>query len=353
MPDTTSLDDAAVSAVDASDQMADALALGDSLRDAMWKAESANLGTWDSPGGLVVAGVGASAVGGVLARAALGDQAARPILSARGYELPSWTTADTTVLCASYGGDTEEALACFEAAGVIGARRVVVTSGGELGRLARAEDVPVIPVAGGLQARAAVGYMLVAVLETAAACGVGPSLRAELDVAAEALDGLAGEWGPGADDDSRAKTLARALHGTVPVFMGMGITAPVAYRWKCQVNENAEAPAFWNELPELDHNEIVGWGGATEVAPLSAVLLEDCDQHPRLVRRAELTAEIIRDRAAGVHRVESCGGTAVERVLSLVLLGDLVSIYLAVLRGVDPAPVAASDRLRAALAAEV
>jgi glucose/mannose-6-phosphate isomerase len=352
MTQTTDLDVAAVSAVDPTDQVADTLALGDHLRDAMWKAESAGLGEWDSRGGLVVAGMGGSAIGGVLARAALGDQAGRPIISAKGYELPPWTTDDTTVLCASYSGDTEETLACFEAAGVIGARRVVVTSGGALGRLAREEGVPVIPVAGGLQPRAAVGYMLVAVLETAAACGVGPSLRAELDVAADALDTLAGEWGPGGPDDGDAKTLARALHGTIPVFTGMGLTTPVAYRWKCQVNENAQSPAFWSELPEMDHNEIVGWGAAAGVGPLSLVLLEDCDAHPRLVRRAELTADLVRDQAAGVHRIQSRGSTAVERVLSLVLLGDLVSLYLAVLSGTDPPPVEVIDHLKARLSAD-
>ena len=344
------LDAAAVAAVDPTGQVGDTLAMGDHLRDAMWKAESAGLGEWDSRGGLVVAGMGGSAVGGILARAALADQAGRPILSAKGYELPPWTTDDTTVLCASYSGDTEETLACFEAAGVIGARRVVVTSGGELGRLAREEGVPVIPVAGGLQPRAAVGYLLVAVLETAAACGAGPSLRAELDVAADALDALAGEWGPGGADDGEAKTLARALHGTVPVITGMGLTAPVAYRWKCQINENAEVPAFWGELPEIDHNEIVGWSAAASVGKLSAVLLEDCDAHPRLVRRAELTAELIRDQSAGVFRIQSRGETAVERVLSLVMLGDLVSLYLAVLRGTDPEPVEVIGRLKARLA---
>ena len=94
--------------------------------------------------------MGQSAIGGMLARAAMGDHASRPILAARAYGLPPWTTPDTTVLCASYSGDTEETLACFESAGLLGCPRVVVTSGGRLAQLARAEDVPVIPIAGGL-----------------------------------------------------------------------------------------------------------------------------------------------------------------------------------------------------------
>ena len=168
--------------------------------------------------------------------------------------------------------------------------------------------------------------------------------------AAAVAETLAAEWGPDGAEDNEAKRLARALHGTVPVIAGAELTAPVAYRWKCQINENAEVPAFWGELPEVDHNEIVGWSAAASVGKLSAVLLEDCDAHPRLVHRAELTGELIRDQSAGVHRIQSRGETAVERVLSLVLLGDLVSLYLAVLRGTDPAPVDVIDRLKERLA---
>ena len=100
--------------------------------------ESANLEPHDSPGGLIVAGMGGSAIGGALARAALGDRASRPIMLGRGYELPAWTTPDTTVLCASYSGNTEETLAVFEAAGALGARRIVCTTGGKLAAAARA-----------------------------------------------------------------------------------------------------------------------------------------------------------------------------------------------------------------------
>ena len=163
------LDRAAVAAVDPTDQIADVLSLPEQLRDAVFKVESAELPQVDSPGGLLVAGMGGSGIGGRLARGILGDQASRPILSSAGYSLPGWTTSETTVLCASYSGETEETLACFEAAGIIGTNRVVVTTGGSLAQAARAEGVPVIPVAGGLQPRAAVAYMTVAALEVAAA----------------------------------------------------------------------------------------------------------------------------------------------------------------------------------------
>jgi glucose/mannose-6-phosphate isomerase len=347
--ENAALDRETVTRIDASDLVTDVLGIPEHLRDALWKVESAGLEPWESPGGLIVAGMGGSAIGGQLARAILGDQASRPLLAAKAYGLPPWTTADATVLCASYSGETEETLACYEAAGIIGARRVVVTSGGRLAELARSEGVAVIPVAGGFQPRAAVAYMTVAALEVAALCGVGPRMNSEIDVAAEHLEALVEAWGPDSADGSEAKALARALHGTVPIVAGAGLTTSIAYRWKTQVNENAKAPAYWVELPELDHNEIVGWAAAPDYGRFSAVFLDDCDTHPRVAERVSRTQAIIESGAAGVHRVESRGQTTAERVFSLVLLGDLVSLYLAVLRGVDPTPVEAIERLKAEL----
>lgn len=345
------LDRDAVAKVDSSDQITDVLALPEHLRDALWKAESAGLERGDSPGGLIVAGMGGSGVAGLLARAMLGDRAVRPILLSRDYGLPAWTTPDTTVLCASYSGNTEEVLACYEAAGHLGAQRVVATNGGKLAQLARREGVPVIPVAGGLRSRAAVGYMIVAALEVAAQCAAGPRLASELDVAAESLEQLVVEWGPDGPEDGRAKALARALHGTVPVIAGTGATGPVAYRWKTQFNANAKIPAFSHELPELDHNELQGWEGARAFGAFSGVFLDDADCHPRMSGRIELTRQLVEPHAAGTHVVSSVGRTSVERVLGLVLLGDLVSIYLAVLRGEDPGPLGSVDQLKGELAA--
>ncbi|HVW16637.1 MAG TPA: bifunctional phosphoglucose/phosphomannose isomerase [Solirubrobacteraceae bacterium] len=340
-----------ISEVDTADMLEDVLAIPEHLRDAQWKVESADLEAWDSPGGMIVAGMGGSAIGGALARAALGDTASRPLLSSRAYGLPAWTTPDTTVLCASYSGETEETLAAYEAAGALGARRVVVTTGGRLAAQARAEDVPVIPVAGGFQPRAAVAYMFVAALEVAALCGVGPRMNSEIDVAAEHLESRVVEWGPDAPSDSLAKTIAADLHGSIPMIAGAGITEPIAYRWKTQINENAKLPAFSHELPELDHNEICGWEGAPGLGRFSAVFLEDEDLHPRVRERVLLTEELIADRAQATFRVSTSGRGPVERVMSLVLLGDLVSLYLAVLAGVDPTPVDVLVRFKHELSA--
>jgi len=344
------LDRESIAAVDERNQLDDILALPDHLRDALWRVESANLEPRGASGGLIVAGMGGSAIGGALARAALGDRAVRPFTVSRGYGLPPWTAPETTVLCSSYSGNTEETLAAFEAAGAVGAQRIVATTGGKLAEAARADGVPVIPFPGGFQPRAAVGYSLVVALEVAWMCGAAERLHSEIDVAAARTEELVASWRPGGPQEDVPKELARGLHGTVPQIAGSGLTSPIAYRWKTQINENAKMPAFSHEIPELDHNEIMGWQAASELGRFSAVFLDDSDLHPRIRQRIELTRGLIAGDAAATFRVESVGGSPTERLLSLVLLGDLVSLYLAVLRGVDPSPVVMIDRLKSALA---
>ena len=194
----------------------------------------------------------------------------------------------------------------------------------------------------GLQPRAAVGYGFGVCAEVAALCGIAPSIRTEIDAAAahiEAqLDALT----------ERAGELAAAIEGSVPVIGGCELTAPVAYRWKCQFNENSKWPAFSHAMPELDHNEIVGWQGAGDggAGKFSAIFLEDRDHHPRVRQRFELTAELIAPNAKGVHRIETEGESRTERLLWAVMLGDLTSLCLAGLRGVDPEPVAVIEDLK-------
>ncbi len=343
------LDAAAIGAADPSGMVGDVLAQPHQLGDALWRAQSAGIPKQDRPGGLIVCGMGGSAIGGDLATAALGDRATRPITTVRGYALESWTGPDSLVMCASYSGDTEETLACFEAAGVAGAGRVALTTGGQLAEAARAEGVPVIGVPAGMQPRAAVVYMTVGVLECAAACGAAPGLTSEIDTAAELLGGLTKEWGPGAAEDSQAKALALELEGTVPIVHGAGPTAAVARRWKTQLNENATAAAFWSELPEANHNEICSWERGRSVTPMAGVFLEDPDQHPRVRSRIELNAAEVQRAGAPAVRIVARGDTRLERVLSLLLLGDLVSVYAAVLAGVDPTPVEPIVRFKSAL----
>lgn len=337
------LDAAAVAAVDSTGQVADMLDLGDHLLDALWRVESAALAPVDAPGGMIVAGMGGSAIGGRLALGAIGPRLRRPLAIADGYALPGWAGPDTLVLCSSYSGNTEETLACFEAAEALGARRIVLSTGGALVEQAREAGVPVVAPPGIYQPRVAVAYMFVAAAEAAALAGVGPRIRTEIDAAAAFLEREA------LSVKAKAAEIADALGAAPTVVYGSDLTAPVAHRWKTQINENAKQPAFHSELPEADHNEICGWTG-DEAARMAAVFLEDCDQHPRERRRFELTAEIVAESGAAVVRVETVGETRVERLLWGVLLGDLVSLEVARRAGVDPERIEALNRIKEGMA---
>src|SRR3954453_14371182 len=321
-----------------SSMLDDVLGLPDQLRDAMWRLETARLEPAESAG-LMGWGVGGPGVGGGALPGALGDRLTKPVISIRGYELPSWTTPEWTVLCSSYSGNTEETLACFEAAEVLGTRRIVLSTGGALVERAREANVPVVAPPGIYQPRVAVAYMLVAAAEAAALAGAAPSIHTEIDAAAAFLererDGL----------QAQAAEVATELDSAVTVIYGADLTAPVAQRWKTQINENAKLASFCAELPEADHNEVCGWTGEA-AAKMAAVFLEDCDQHPRERRRFDLTSEIVGEGAATVVRVETRGETRIERLLWATLRGDLVSLETAKQLGVDPEKIEALDRVK-------
>jgi glucose/mannose-6-phosphate isomerase len=343
----TALSPDAIAAVDAAGMLGDVLAQPQQYEDALWRTESAGIKRGDYARGIVICGMGGSAIGADLAAAAIGLRASAPITTIRGYELPAWVGADTLVVCASYSGNTEETLHCFEQAGAAGARRVAVTTGGKLAEAARAAgDVPVIGVPSGIQPRAAVVYMTVTALQCAELAGAAPSMRAEIDEAAAAARELVAEWGPEVDD-SQPKRLARAIEGRIPVVYGGRTTTAAARRWRSQLNENAKLPAFFGDLPEAHHNEVVGWHHADEV--LLGIVLEGPDEHERMARRFDVTAEVMSAAGFEALRVESQGQSPTARLMSLVLLGDLVSVYLAVLRGIDPTPVEEIEALKARL----
>src|SRR4051812_20079651 len=326
---------------DPSGMLDDVLAQPHQYEDAVWRTESANLTRGAYARGVVICGMGGSAIGADLAAAAIGLRASAPITTVRGYELPQWVGSDTLVVCASYSGNTEETLACFERAGGMGAPRVAVTTGGKLAEAARAAgDVPVIGVPSGMQPRAAVVYGTVTSLLCAESAGASPSLRSEIEEAAEIARQIV-------DDHDEAKQIASAIGDRIPVVYGGPTSIAAARRWRGQFNENAKRPAFFGDLPEAHHNEVVGWHHAGEA--LIAVVLETGNEPERIARRLAVTEEVMREAGlTGIH-VRARGEGAVAQVMSLVLLGDLVSVYLAVLSGVDPTPVHEIEDLKGRL----
>ena len=261
----------------------------------------------------------------------------------RGYAPEPGLRPDTLVLCASYSGSTEETLACFEAAGAAGAPRVALTTGGPLAERAREEGVPVIGVPSGMQPRAAVVYMTVAALECAAAAGPLPPLQDEIEGARRCSPSLA--------DDPEPAGVAEALHDTIPVVHGAELTAPVARRWKTQLNENAKVGRVRQRAaggqPQRDRG--LGVGGR-EHDPARRRVPRGPGAHERIERRIELYRGA--DRACG-RPGGPRGGPRRDRGGARALPGDARrpgrACDLAELAGVEPTPVEAIEGFKRSL----
>jgi len=301
------------------------------------------------PQAVVLLGMGGSAVAGDLLRALWHERAPCPVEVIRGYTVPAWVGPDTLVVASSYSGETEETLAAFDAARAAGAGALVVTSGGRLGERATREDLPWVRIPPGFPPRAALAYLLVPLVTVLGRVWPALGHADERDEAAEVVESLGVELGPeSAAPANPAKALAAWALGRTPVIYGSDATASVAYRWRTQFEENAKVLAASGALPEMNHNAIEAWG-AGPGGRWAVVFLRDRGDHPRVARRIELTRAII-EAHAPTREVWSRGRGQLARILSLVSLGDWVSYYVALLRGVDPWTVETLDAFKRRMA---
>ncbi len=302
---------------------------------------------------VAICGMGGSAIAADLVVGAYRERLRVPVTVVRDYYLPGWIGESTLVILSSYSGGTEETLTAASQALERNSLCVAVTSGGKLGSMYAAEGVPVVPVVPGLQPRAALLRMLVPLVVLFDRLGLAPSLTSDLEEARATISAAVAGLGPDVPEISNpAKQLARSLQNAVPLIWGAELTAPIAVRWKGQFNENAKIPAYASVIPELDHNEIVGFAGTP--APFSQlahlVMLRDPRHHRQVQRRFDLTRELVTPHLAHSFSIEAEGQGALARMLDLVMLGDYVSLYLALLRAVDPGPVEMIERLKERLA---
>jgi len=304
-------------------------------------------------GSLVVTGLGGSAIGGDLARSIAGREARMPFLVSRDYDLPGFVGRSSIVIACSYSGNTEETLSAYQQARKNGAAVVCITSGGQLEAFAKADGFPVFRLPGGLPPRAALGYSLVTLLVALEKLRVVSGLKQSIQESVELLETLKGRYGVSSPaSENRAKILANSLAGKIVAIYGStGVMDAVSFRWRTQIEENAKNLALHQSVPEMNHNELVGWVYPEEVLKrVGVVLLRDKGDHPQVQRRFDLTAELITRKAGVVHEVWSEGDSMLARILSTLYLGDFVSLYMSYLNKVDPTPVEVIDYLKKELA---
>ncbi len=297
---------------------------------------------------VVICGMGGSAIGGEMVSRLVMDEARIPILVHRDRELPAFVDASTLVIVSSYSGMTEETLSCFHRALEVGARILVITHGGRLDSLARANNVPVFTIDCDSPPRAALPFSLLAVLFSLQKLGFISDKTRDVVEMVTVLKGLVQRCNQEIPtEENRAKQMAVGIHGHLAVIYGAGVLSPVARRWKTQFNENSKAWAFYETFPELNHNAVAGYQFPRELVPhLMVVLLCSSQLELRLKRQYQALNNLLDEAKVKHQTVETYAQSPLSRMMGLVLLGDYVSVYLALLHRVDPSPVEALEYLK-------
>lgn len=298
---------------------------------------------------IIISGMGGSAIAGNIAANLFSNSVKVPLYVNRDYQLPAFADRGTLFFALSYSGNTEETLSAVKEAAMRGAKIICAASGGKLKEVAEKNGYPLFLIPAGYQPRAALPYLLAPVLVSLERMGTAPSASEELNEAAELLQKLKEEYGMSRSVRSNpVKQLAKTLLSKIPLILaGCGTTEAAGLRLKTQFNENSKVTALFNVFPELDHNEIVNLSVLKrEEHSFCALLLRDEKDSERLKKRMEVTKSLIGRQLGGVKEIYSRGKSQLARILSLVYFGDLLSVYLAILRGVDPTPVEVISRLK-------
>ena len=301
---------------------------------------------------IVVLGMGGSAIGGDLVASLAINESAIPILVCRDYNLPQYVDENTLVIASSYSGATEETLSAFERSFNTRALKLAITTGGRLTDICKSKGVPVIAFSYKAQPRAALPYSFFILLGVLHNLGFLSLKNTEVEEALAVLDKTNLANGEKvALKHNPAKALAQKLFDRLPIIYGAGITAEVAHRWKSQINENSKVTCFYEIFSELNHNAIVGYRFPEEVLSKSMVVMLDSNLlHERVRLRYDITKELLEKAGIYYQILNGEGNSALAQMLSLVLIGDYVSLYLAMLNQADPTEIKNIEYLKNTLA---
>jgi len=301
---------------------------------------------------VVILGMGGSAIGGDLAGSLAANESAVPVLISRDYLLPRYVDEDTLVIASSYSGTTEETLSAFEQAFDTPAKKLAITTGGKLQSLCGSMHVPFFKFDYKCQPRAALPFSFFALLGIFQNLGILMVKQSDLSEAFTNLDNLTASINETVPlDQNPAKDLAQKLADRLVVLYGAGITSEVARRWKGQINENSKSMAYYEVFSELNHNSIVGYANPEEAIRQTIVVMLDSDLlHERIHLRYSITQQLLDQAGIYYQVVNGKGNTALSQMITLVLFGDYVSYYLAMLNEVDPTPVKPINFLKESLA---
>ena len=304
-----------------------------------------------SPRNVVFAGMGGSCIGGELLKDWLKDRVNVPMELCNDYYLPRYVNENSLVFTISYSGETEETLSVFVEAAKRKCKILAITSNGHLKTFCEKLNYPYLQIPQGFAPRAALPYMFFPLAVFMEKTELVSNIDGEIEEAINVVKKLSEENSVNVPAEKNlAKKLALELNETIPVIYGFRYYASVAHRWKTQLNENSKIPCKYEVFPELNHNEVVGWEKTGDFAKnFAAVLLREQNEPPEIKNRIEATKQIALQDLGKIFEVNAIGKTRLAKMFSLLYIGDLVSIYLAILRKVDPWPVETIAKIKQVL----
>lgn len=300
---------------------------------------------------VVVTGMGGSALAAEMVRALVRDELKQPIEIVKGYDLPNYVDSSTLVIAISHSGNTEETLSCYDQARERGAVMAAMATGGELIRRAVDDGIVRAVIPNGAQPRMSTIYHLRTLLKILQHFDiVDERLFGEVEQASGWLSDQISAWvAESPVKDNYAKQIALQAAGKIGMFYAGPLTAPLAYKWKINWNETGKNLAFQNQYPEFSHNEFIGWSSHPVDKPFFVVDIKSAHDRKRIDERMVLTDKMLSGMRPHALSLTLQGGNLTEQLLWGLALGDAASIYLGIVNGVDPAPVALVEDFKKAL----
>lgn len=308
------------------------------------------------PESILVTGMGGSAIGGDILRTWLSDYLPIPISVSRDYHLPAYANNRTLVFAVSYSGNTEETLSSFMEAVQRRCMVIGISSGGSLQKFCQELKIPFVKLPENMPPRTAIPYLFFPLVIAMEKLGALKGRREEIAESLTVLRKIREDIKPESPTPrNMAKQIALQIKGTAPVVYGFGSFESVALRIKTQFNENSKVPAKCGVFPELNHNEIVGWGGPKELTKIfSIILIRDSDEPPEIKARIDLTKETaLKGKVGKILELYAKGRSKLAKMLSTMYIGDFASVYLAILYEVDPTTTEVITRMKEELEREV
>lgn len=289
---------------------------------------------------ILFCGMGGSAIGGNLVQAYFSDELKVPMQVNRNYTIPGFVDEKSLVIMSSYSGNTEETLSAYDYASKAGAQIFGISSNGEITRKLQQSGAAVIAIPGGMQPRAALGYSFIPMVRMFKKIGlVNRDIESDITETIQLVSDLQDRYSKDADDNL-AFSLAKNIPGKVPIIYTAPELEVAGIRWKGQLAENAQMLAFTNTLPEMNHNEIMGWDQQPEFLSQTELFwMQDITTHEQVQKRIEITADLLKQYPERMHILETRGKSWMARLFSLIVLGDWVSLYAALNQGLDPTKI--------------